>query len=139
MTGAEDRSRSMSGVTIVDTDPGTNVLNFDLHDILVVLGEEAVRSTWTVEGVESIGGEAARALNEASDQSALLDGPQLIRLARDVEQIIDGEFTGYLPNSRSSWISIRAVDSSAYDVVTEREDVLRSLRAKFASVQALPV
>jgi hypothetical protein len=128
----------MRGVTILDRDPSSGVLSFDLRDILSLLGEDAERSTWMVRDVECLGGDAATALHHASDAGELLSGGRLFDIARDVEQIIDGEFWGRLPNEEADWIQIRAVDSSAFDVHTEREDVLTALKAKFDHVEDIP-
>jgi hypothetical protein len=129
----------MKGVTILDRDPSSGVLSFDLKDILSVLGDDAERSTWTVRDVECLGGDAATALHHASDAREVLGGNRLADLARDVGQIIDGEFSARLPNEEAPWIMIRAVDSSAFDVETDREDVLAALKAKFDRVEDLPV
>lgn len=127
----------MRGVTILGRDPSAGPLSFDLRDILSVLGSEAERSTWSVRAVECIGGDAAAALHHASDACILLAGDRLVELARHVGQVIDGEFSARLPNDEATWITIRAVDSSAFDVETDREDVLTALRAKFDRVEDL--
>lgn len=129
----------MRGVTILDCDPRSGVLSFDLRNILSVLGEDAKRSTWTVRDVECLGGEAAAALHHASDAGELLAGGRLFDIARDVEQIIEGEFSARLPEEEVDWIRIQAVDSSAFDVRTEREDILTALKAKFSRVEDIPL
>lgn len=128
----------MSGVTILDRDPSTGVLSFDLRDILRWLGDDATRSVWVVRNVECRGGDAATELHEASDRSTELSGARLNELANGVMQVVDGEFYGRLPNESSAWITIRAVDSSAFDVETNREDILRALKANFSHVEDLP-
>ena len=128
----------MTGVTILDTDPKTNVLAFDLRDILAVLGADAARSRWSVQDVECLGADAADALHEASDRHEVLDGARLADLAQRVDQVIEGQFSGRLPDDETDWIVIRAVDSSAYDVLTDRADVLAQLRARFRRVEDLP-
>lgn len=128
----------MKGVTILDRDPSSNLLSFDLRDILSVLGDDGARSAWTVRDVECLGGDAAATLRDASDAAEILAGDLLLDLARNVGQIIDGEFSARLPNEDVPWITIRAVDSSAFDVETDREDVLTALKAKFDCVEDLP-
>ena len=127
----------MKGVVILDRDPNSGVLSFDLRDVLALLGEDGVRSAWTVRGVECLGGDAAFALHHASEAGEVLAGHRLAELARDVGQIVEGEFSGRLPDEDSDWITIRAVDSSAFDVQTDREDVFRSLKATFKRVDDL--
>ena len=129
----------MKGVTILDRDPTTGVLSFDLRDILPLLGKDGERSTWTVRDVECLGGDAVQELHDASDACLALTGSRLIELARAVGQVIDGEFSGRLPNDEADWIMIRAVDSSAFDVHTDREDILAALKLKFERVEDIPV
>ena len=87
----------MRGVTIRDRDPANNTLSFDLRDILDLLGPDAARSEWRVRDVECVGRQAAEALHRSSDDGEVVGGTQLIQLARDVGQIIDGEFSARLP------------------------------------------
>ncbi len=103
------------------------------------ISDDAERSTWTVRDVECLDGEAAAALHQASDAGDALAGDRLVVLARHAGQIIDGELPARLPNEEATWITIRAVDSSAFDVETDREDVLKALKAKFDRVEDLAV
>lgn len=128
----------MIGITILDTLSKETGRLFDLRDILAALGADAELSRWRIAGVDCLGREAAEALHEASDRGSCLDGSRLGVLARDVDQIIDGEFAGYLPGVGAPWIVIRAVDSSAYDVVTDRQDVLLRLTSRFSRVRDIP-
>lgn len=128
----------MKGVTIFDRDPTSGALSFDLRDILSVLGDDAERSAWTVRDVECLDGDAAAALHRASDEGEVLAGGRLVGLACDVGRIIDGEFSAWLPGQETAWITIRAVDSSAFDVETDREEILTALRAKFDRIDDLP-
>lgn len=125
----------MKGITISDIEPSTGVLAFDLHDVLRAIGDDALRSSWTVEGVECIGGEAATVLHDLSDRGQTIEGERLLALAAQLTQFVDGELAGRLPGEEREWIKIRAVDSSAYDVLTDRDDVLRTLRTLFRAVQ----
>ncbi len=120
----------MRGITILDR-------GFDLRDILSVLGDDVERSVWTAMGVECLGEDAAAALERASDGGEVLPGSRLRELACDDVQIVDGEFSGRLPDQEAAWIVIRAVDSSAFDVETDREDVLEALRSRFERVEDL--
>jgi hypothetical protein len=61
-----------------------------------------------------------------------------MELAANLIQIIDGEFTGYLKGDESPWITIRAVDSTAFDVESEDETVLARMQQHFKSVVDMP-
>lgn len=128
----------MKGVTILDRDINTGFLAFGLHDILNLLGSDAIRSTWTARDVECLGDDAAKKLEEASDRAEPLDGAEFVGLVLEVHQVIDGEFSARLPNDACDWITIRSVDSSAYDVFTNRDDVLRKLVSRFRNVKEIP-
>jgi hypothetical protein len=128
----------MKCITITDTGSDGRALGFDLRDILDCLGPDVVRSTWTLRNVECVGTTAAHELHEASDRREAIEGSRLVTLAGEIAQVIDGEFRARLPATRGIWVLVRAVDSGAYDVVTDREDVLQALRARFAHVAEGP-
>jgi hypothetical protein len=100
--------------------------------------DHAIRSTWTARDVECLGDDAARKLEEASDRAEPLGGAEFVRLVHDVHQVIDGEFAAQLPNDARDWITIRSVDSSAYDVFTNRDDVLLRIVGRFRNVEEIP-
>jgi hypothetical protein len=127
----------MFGVTIFDhTDNG--VLSLDLKDILQLLGSQAESSEWEISQVEALDGFGAEALHGLADKKARVPGQELVRLASNVTQIIDGIFRGYQKDEREPWIVIQAVDSSAFDVQSDNNDVIRQIRQQFRSVVDLP-
>ena len=128
----------MKGITIRDRDPIRGGLSFDLRDILPLLGVDAERSTWRIRYVECYGGDGATSLNSASDTGEVLAGDRLMHLAREVTQVVDGTFSGRLPGQQTDWIIIRAVDSSAFDVQTDRDDILDRLKTKFTRFEDYP-
>jgi hypothetical protein len=129
----------VKGVTIMDRNADTGFLAFDLSDIVALLDPDAMRSNWTARDVECLGGDAARRLEDASDRAETLAGAEFIALAHNVDQVIDGEFSARLPSAVCDWITIRSVDSSAYDVLTDRDDVLLKIRARFRYVESIPL
>jgi hypothetical protein len=129
-------SDDMRGVTLTDTD-GSGALAFDLLDILELLPDELVSSTWDLQGVEAVG-EAADELHAASDREDRMEGARLHELAASVTQIIDGTFRAFAEGEDAPWLIVQAVDSSAYDVLTNRADLLASIRRRFRSVRTYP-
>ncbi|HIC89640.1 MAG TPA: hypothetical protein EYP04_09605 [Anaerolineae bacterium] len=127
----------MFGVTITDMDERGG-LAIDLRDILTVLGSAALESRWKIEGVEAIGSPAAETLQKLSDVSAIVSGDELVRLASAVYQIVDGKFSAFQGDSDLPWIVIRAVDSAAYDVTSDRLDVLDAVKNTFRSAEYIP-
>ena len=121
----------MRGVTI--TDSKNNFLKVDLVDILQLLGSQAENSEWEISDVECVGS-AADALHKLSDSKTRVPGHTLLQMAAHLTQVIDGEFIGCGEGEKQPWIIVRAVDSSAYDVQSEDEDVLAQIRCRFKEV-----
>ena len=102
-------------------------------DILQLLGLQAVNSEWEISDVECVGA-VADSLHKLSDSKARVPGHILLQMAAHLTQVIDGEFIGYGEGEKQPWIIVRAVDSSAYDVQSEDEDVLAQIRCRFKEV-----
>jgi hypothetical protein len=128
----------MGGVTIQDSTEDGRFLKIDLHDILNVLGWFAEESEWVISGVECVGGNAADELHRLSDNNNRVPGQTFSCLAADVTQIIDGVFKGYRKGENSPWVIIWAVNSSAYDVETENQEILDRIRKHFRNVSEIP-
>ena len=122
----------MNGVTI--SDRGVSI---DLQNILDVLGSAATHSTWRLSGVEATG-DSADVFHHLSDTETTVTGAELLNLSRSVRQVIDGTFEATRHNEKTPWIVICAVDSTAYDVVTDEDDVLDAIRRRFQDVQDIP-
>lgn len=127
----------MFGVTIREMDENGGLV-IDLRDVLALLGTAATSSRWTIEGVEATGTSAAERLERLSDAAATVSGNELMQIASEVSQIVDGKFSAFEDNSDSPWIVIAAVDSSAYDVITSRSDVLDTIKNAFKSAEYIP-
>ena len=126
----------MRGVTIRDRGVD-NTLSLDLIDILNILGPRADNTFWLVEGAESTG-PLSGVLHRLSDLGTKVTTARLREIASDVIQVIDGVFTGYSVEKSEPWIIIRAVDSSAYDVETDDNDILSKVQGSFNEVYPIP-
>lgn len=119
----------MIGVTILDRDQyGTLVPT--LSELLTLLTGPAMLLTWILSDVEAVGSEA-EALQEAAEADRRLTFDELLQLAKGVAQVIDGEFVGY-DSHQEKRLVIRAVDSSAFDVESDDETVVRLVEGKFS-------
>lgn len=127
----------MFGVTIMDRDLN-GVLTLDLRDLLRLIGPEAEAAEWQVSDVEALDGEAARELEGAANSKFRIPGHVLVRLSKEVSQIINGRFQAYRNQASKPWIIIRAVDSSAFDVQTDNQALLEQIRGRFKNVADLP-
>ncbi len=60
----------------------------------------------------------------------------MARLARETHQVIWGEFVGAFPSKpEGRWITIRAVDSTYYEITTLDETVLSKIKSTFDDVR----
>ncbi len=85
-----------------------------------------------------MGSAPAERLQELADASAIIPGDELVQLASAVSQVIDGKFSAFEADSDVPWIVISAVDSGAYDVMSDRVDVLTAVKNAFRSVKYIP-
>jgi hypothetical protein len=121
------------------------VLAFDLRDLVSLLAPQSLQATWVVSTVKSAqtrdewfeatgkGGEQLEALAE---NNARLSGAELSMLAEDTLQVIWGEFIALLPsNLQEPWVTIRAIDSSFYEIATLDDAVLEKIGSTFSDIR----
>ena len=108
-----------------------------LRDLFDILGSNGEQSFWQVKNVEALG-KGADELHLASDMGCTFVGSDLKRLIADVDQVIDGEFSAFKSNHPEPWIIIRAVDSTAYDIITDDFTTFRLFKCAFASSKDIP-
>jgi hypothetical protein len=126
----------MRGISIAEFD-SKNLMPVELTEILATVGDAARQSRWSLSGIEALGGCAADELHQLSDEHQAVDGTRLAHLAAGVSQIIDGEFRAFRDAAESPWLVIYAVDSSAYDVLTDDDATLRRLRNRFQTASEI--
>jgi len=127
----------MRGITIRDADE-RDILTVGLKDILEIVGERAFRSRWVLSGVDATGDQAAEELHRLCDGHIPVDGQRLAKLVGSVWEVINGRFEAYDEVEDSPWLVICAVDSTAYDVVTQDETALERVRSSYSEVTDLP-
>jgi hypothetical protein len=130
------RKLPVRGLTIRDKD-NRNVLTFDLKDILLLLGQKGLTSTWSLTGLEVVDGDSAEELHGLSDSGQVVSGERLKELVNKISQTIDGEFSASLGDYLEPWMLIRAVDSSGFDVITADRNVYRKIKSRFSDVVEL--
>ncbi|GMV79069.1 MAG: hypothetical protein AMXMBFR7_02530 [Planctomycetota bacterium] len=127
----------MRGVQIRDMNESGHVLAVDLQHILDLFGERTIQSRWRASEVWATSpetGEAAVELERLADGQTFITGEHLSRIAHDLTQVIDGEFSAFERSSDSPWIIVRAVDSSFYEVFSTDPAVLGRVRESFQKV-----
>jgi hypothetical protein len=117
-------------------------LDFDLKDILAVLGRRAANSTWSigaVEGEEEWGldasGPASNELEELALTETRISGRRLLRLASGIQQTIWGRFVGYDASSVDPWIVVIACDSTLFEIRTSDGEALSRFKTRFKDVR----
>lgn len=152
----------MPTLRIYDLDD-RGMLAVRLVRLLDLLGPRAQKAEWTVspaprrepghDGFEATGpgGEQLEAL---AARGAVISGTDLARLAggtgptagatpservdgreTNEPQIVWGQFVARLPGEGGDWLTLRAIDSSFYEVETADDAVLAKLRASFSDVR----
>ena len=129
--------RVMTTLRIFDLEGGA--LALDLRDLMRLLAPASLHSTWTItsteEGFEAIGKGGVR-LEELAEIDAQVSGGELLDLAEDTVQVIWGEFIGMAPGApHQKWVTMRAIDSSYWEIITSDEVVLEKVRTAYADVQ----
>ncbi|WJH40196.1 hypothetical protein N7E02_26855 [Aliirhizobium terrae] len=118
----------------------------DLRHLLRVLAPRSVQAMWSVSAVKSsepgrqwfdATGEGGEELETLARDNAQVSGPVLAALAEATDQVIWGEFTGRFPaETDRDWITIRAVDSSFYEVTTLDDTAIGKIKAAFKDVRS---
>lgn len=133
----------MSVIRIHDLKDG--ILSVDLYRILNLLRPRSTKAHWTVSTVRAVHteqewfdatGDGGEALNAVANKGLSLSGRELSEIAQRTVQVIWGEFTAALPHALyTPWITIRAIDSSFYEVITSDESVLKIIVSAFKDVR----
>jgi hypothetical protein len=113
-------------------------LTVDLRDILHVLGNKVISSTWRVSGVKCTGGAACEEIERLSEANGVVSGGKLHEVARDIAQIVNGRREGTIPGDAAPWIEIDAVDSSSFYVMSNDEECIDLLRKAFKEMRDIP-
>ncbi len=121
-----------------------NALALDLRDLLRLLTPRSLQANWTVstaksskpghEWFEATGG--GEQLEKLAQDDARLSGSDLAALAEKTQQVIWGEFVGSGPlQSDETWVTIRAIDSTFYEIDTDDEAVLSKISSTYKDVR----
>ncbi|VXD24087.1 hypothetical protein PL8927_790180 [Planktothrix serta PCC 8927] len=127
----------MQGITITD-ETTDGFLAINLIDILQAIAPTVLTSQWQISHLECLGTTAER-LHQIADNQQWISGTLLLELAAGITQVIDGKFQGNRLNENQPWLTITAVDSSAYDIESLDENILAQIRQQFQQVSELPI
>ena len=130
--------RSVTTLSIHDLN--NHVLAFDLRDLLHTLAPKSLAASWTIaapdgSSFEATGAGGAR-LEELAELSAQIIGDELLSIADDTVQVIWGDFVAVLPDHpHREWMTIRAVDSSYFEVETWDAASVAAIKSRFRDVR----
>ncbi len=131
----------MATIRIYDLKRGA--LALDLKDLLRLLAPQSLEAEWIVSTVKSskagheffdATGKGGDRLEELVHTGSHLSGSELAALAEDTRQVIWGQFEGSHKQSET-WVTIRAVDSTFYEVETEDDVVLSKIKSAYKDVR----
>jgi hypothetical protein len=124
-----------------------HVLALDLRDLLRLLAPQSLQATWTISTIKSADGihewfdatgEGGEQLERLVENDATLPGYELAALAKKTSQVIWGEFNGSLPSkSKGIWITIRAIDSTFYEITTDDAAAIKKIRSTFKDIRSV--
>jgi len=122
--------------TIRIRDLRSGCLAFDLADLLELLGDALYSSRWRCSVDECISAPGARPDLEATyNQRDWLSGAEIIELARETSQVIDGHFEAFTESNAEPWVTFEAIDSSYWELSAPTSDVLAQFESHFQSVE----
>ena len=131
----------MQGLKIRDgTEPGgPGGLEFGLAKVLAALGRVGVRSRWSCADLNYVSrdDQDVPVLERAVTPGQTVSGVELIDGLGQLLQVIDGQFTG-IDEQGDTWVVVRAVDSSWWEVWSDNSWVHDAIRAHFRIVESLP-
>jgi hypothetical protein len=119
-------------------------LAFDLRDLLALLKPQSLQADWVIFPVKSDAsgyewfeatGEHGDTLEKLANEARRLSGSQLARIAKNTHQVIWGQFSGLYAGTDDPWVTIQAIDSTFYEVITSDEAVLKTIRSTFRDVR----
>jgi len=115
------------------TDPRKPGSSFDVHAILVALGDRAINSVWQVSGIDCFG-ENAEELWSLADNQRSVSGNDLLRITAGIYQTVDGYFKAFDRGATSYWFYMRAWDGSGFHIETIDEKIKKHLQSEFQEV-----
>ncbi|MCD2172812.1 hypothetical protein [Rhizobium sp. C4] len=133
-------------VTVRIHDLKEHVLVPDLKELLQLLAPQSLQANWTISTVKSSDGYewfettgAARSeLDALAQRDARISGSDLRGLAENTHQVIWGEFIGSIEEqSDETWLIIRAIDSTFYEIETRDTVVLSKINSKYRDVRSV--
>jgi hypothetical protein len=130
------------------------VLALDLRDLIDLLAPRSLEANWIVSPVTLNYPQLDRSLDNfmmtgpgepgqdqleqlAASRSSV-NGIMISEAAHAAWQVVWGQFVATLPGQKESWVVIRAIDSTFYEVTSADEVVLNAIRSAYKDVRVAP-
>ncbi|WP_295555636.1 hypothetical protein [uncultured Hyphomicrobium sp.] len=130
----------MATLRIYDLDGG--VLAVHLSRLLDLLAPKSLDAEWTVAQLRSDGedkfeatGSGAAELEELVATAMPISGMALLIVATNTHQIVWGEFIAIVPGESTPWLTLRAIDSTFYEIGTDDADALAKIKSAYKDVR----
>lgn len=133
----------METIRIYDLKDG--ILAVDLKGLLRLLAPGSLETNWSISTVKSskpghewfeATGEGGEQLEQLAQENARLSGLDLQALAENTRQVIWGEFIAEsLTQPGMTWLPIRAVDSTFYEIDTDDKMALDRIRSVYLDIR----
>lgn len=104
--------------------------DLDVYDLIVVLGDRALHSTWLATGVDCYG-ERAEELYAFTEQNKPIEGGDFLSIASGIRQTVRGDFQAFDPGGDLPWIFLRAWEGSGFYIETNDPEIKESLKSQF--------
>jgi hypothetical protein len=128
-----------------------SVLALDLRDLVDLLAPRSIEANWIVSPVGMVHlasgrtfdefmatGQGGGQLESLAASGSRASGPTLAEYAHAAHQIIWGQFVATFPEQTDTWVVIRAIDSTFYEVTTSDDIVLAKIRSTYTDVRIAP-
>ncbi len=130
----------MLGIKIQDkkqSNSGSGFLDFDLRDILAVIGEPVKQSKWLCYNLWYTA-QRNGIFNEFHEARLKFSGDELIQFASEIHQTIDGRFEAKTEGAaKKPWLVIIADDSSWFEVWASKPKIIEQLKEHFQVVNEI--
>lgn len=132
----------MTTVRIHDTDSDRH--GCILSRLLKLLAPRSLQAKWTISAITSTSpkwiwfeatGDGGEQLEILAPSKTPISGHELAVLAKKTRQVIWGSFAASLSSADDAWLTIRAIDSTFYEVNSSDEAVLEAIRSTFDRVE----
>ena len=122
----------MDGIRV---DRRAHTRGFHVADVLEAVGDRARTSVWRCRIGETVVGEEfwdhEEHLESACSGGRDISGENLLTLARQTMQVIDGEFIACETGSAEPWLVLVIYDSSYWEALSSDTDVMEALKGRF--------